>query len=190
MQLDASWGLAIRWAREARVWSRSELAEKINRSTVFVAKLEQGVRGPSLSTIVMLARAFEVEPIELIKWRCNSNALTSKSLSQLLKSLSQLSEGKSVVAFELSNDVKKLQSGLRSVIPSIGSVWHWEPMKSHASKRLVVTDLSVNSDGEVFVQAGQPNGLGLYVPEEKKVWNTLSRWMEACVMVEPAPWTE
>jgi hypothetical protein len=75
-------------------------------------------------------------------------------------------------------------SALRSVIPSVGQIWHWEPMKSHASERLQVTDVKVNSDGEVWIESGRPYRL-VEVRGEKS-WNRLSRWMEAAILVEPA----
>lgn len=64
---------------------------------------------------------------------------------------------------------------LRDVTPRVGSVWHWEPMKPHASVRVVVTDVKWNGE-EVWVESASGEG-------EPKFWNSLDRWVEATVLV-------
>lgn len=77
-------------------------------------------------------------------------------------------------------------ASLLGLAPVIGSIWHWEPMKSHASQRVIVTDVNIAPDGEVRVESGPPMGLSRGVMPKARCWNTLSRWMEAAVLVEPA----
>lgn len=45
--------------------SREELAEQAGVSAVMIAKIEQGVKSPSAATLKRIARAFELDPMEL-----------------------------------------------------------------------------------------------------------------------------
>jgi hypothetical protein len=65
-------------------------------------------------------------------------------------------------------------------VPEPGSVWDWEPAKPHAAVRLVVTAVKWNGE-EWWVTTEDASG--------KEAWNDLGRWVEATVMVEPAPET-
>lgn len=58
-------GTVIRTAREAAGLSRAQLADRARISAVFVSKIEQGVKGPSPSTLVRLANALGVTAVEL-----------------------------------------------------------------------------------------------------------------------------
>ncbi len=65
-------GPRLKELREAAGLSQQQLAERIGFHKLSVAKLEQGIREPTWSTVRLLAKAletscqaFEVEPIEL-----------------------------------------------------------------------------------------------------------------------------
>ena len=66
---------------------------------------------------------------------------------------------------------------LRQYAPGVGETWMWEPLKPHARKLVTVTDVKWDQ-GEVWIQAQGEDGT--------KDWNTLSRWVEAAVMVYPS----
>jgi hypothetical protein len=89
------------------------------------------------------------------------------------------------MTYELPDDITKLKRELESVIPTVGSIYHWEPMQSHASVRLVVTDIVVKEDGEILVQSARAFRLGR-TPTGRKSWNDLSRWVEATILIDPA----
>lgn len=74
---------------------------------------------------------------------------------------------------------------LDHIAPRPGSVWHWEPMKSHASTRLRVDRVKWN--GEEYIVWATPMGgpIGLHEIGESYP-NDLGRWVEATVLVEPA----
>jgi len=57
----------IKKHRARRALSQSSLAEKIGRSTHFIANIEAGSTWISSLTLVQLAKAFEIEPYELLK---------------------------------------------------------------------------------------------------------------------------
>jgi hypothetical protein len=66
---------------------------------------------------------------------------------------------------------------LRWLVPTVGSVWLWEPEKPHA--RTVLTVTKVEWKGEaVWVTAREASGV--------EYPNELDRWVEATVLVRPA----
>lgn len=67
---------------------------------------------------------------------------------------------------------------LQYLTPEVGSVWIWEPLKPHARCVAVVTATKWNRE-EVWIESDT-------VPESKRVWNDLSRWIEATVFVAPS----
>lgn len=74
------------------------------------------------------------------------------------------------------------------IVPSIGSTWIWEPEKPHARQYVRVTDVHWNGE-EWWVESERLNGLLKArppLPDGKRYWNELSRWVEATVLVEPA----
>ncbi len=64
---------------------------------------------------------------------------------------------------------------LETVCPMIGSVWTWEPDKPHARCEVTVTAIRWNGE-EAHVESRDSDKL-------ERVWNTLSRWIEAAVYV-------
>ena len=71
---------------------------------------------------------------------------------------------------------------LRGIVPRVGSVWEWEPMKDYARERVRVTAVTWNGD-ECWVQSERLDG-------SDSRPNELSRWIEATVLVDPAPGEE
>lgn len=69
---------------------------------------------------------------------------------------------------------------LTLIVPRVGSIWEWEPLKSYARETLLVTDVKWNGEA-AWVESEPVSGKG------HRVWNELDRWVEATVLVEPAP---
>lgn len=60
-------GVVIKGLRKEKNISQLELAERGNFNRTYVSDLERGVKQASLSTILRLAGALEVQPYELLK---------------------------------------------------------------------------------------------------------------------------
>lgn len=73
----------------------------------------------------------------------------------------------------------EIPEALNGITPRVGSRWHWEPLKPHASEEVVVTAVKWNGE-EVWVESEK-------VADGKRYWNELSRWVEATVHVAPPP---
>lgn len=65
--LKSAIGTAVREARRARGWSQAQLAGFAGLSEVYIAKLEQGRRGDSVTALVLLAGAFGMQPSDLMR---------------------------------------------------------------------------------------------------------------------------
>ena len=78
----------------------------------------------------------------------------------------------------MSSKTDEIPDLLQGIAPRVGSVWEWEPLKAHARERCRVTAVRWNGK-ETWVECENSSG--------KKAWNELSRWVEATVLVEPAP---
>jgi len=59
-------GQRIRTARRRRRLTQEKLSEMANISPAFMGHIERGNRIPSVKTLVMLCRALQVEPNELL----------------------------------------------------------------------------------------------------------------------------
>ncbi|MCK6586558.1 MAG: helix-turn-helix transcriptional regulator [Polyangiaceae bacterium] len=59
-------GQEIRRRREALNWTLSDLAERADLTPNYIGSIENGFRDPSVSTLIALGRAFEIEPGELV----------------------------------------------------------------------------------------------------------------------------
>ena len=71
-----------------------------------------------------------------------------------------------------------IPEALRDVVPTIGSVWMWEPLKPYAREAVRVTQVRWNGEA-VWIETEPANG-GV------RAWNELDRWVEATVLVMPA----
>lgn len=67
---------------------------------------------------------------------------------------------------------------LRGIVPSIGSIWIWEPMLDHARATLKVTDVKWNGE-EAWVETQN-----LDKPDAERSWNELGHWVQATVLVD------
>jgi XRE family transcriptional regulator, regulator of sulfur utilization len=65
-RLVASFGIALRQAREARGWSQERLAERSDLNRSYVGEIERGHAIASLATPEKLAQALEVTPSALV----------------------------------------------------------------------------------------------------------------------------
>lgn len=62
----------------------------------------------------------------------------------------------------------------RAMLPSVGQVWEWEPLKPHARETVTVTEVRWNGD-EWWIESEGAGG--------RRYWNEASRWVEATVFV-------
>ena len=68
------------------------------------------------------------------------------------------------------------EEAIAAAVPTVGSVWQWEPMSS-ASERCTVTEVIWNGEEWWIKSSGAMSG---------ECWNELARWVEATVLVTPA----
>jgi transcriptional regulator with XRE-family HTH domain len=61
-----TFGKRVRALRKARGWTQEELAEAGSLHENYVSRLETGEQEPGLFVILRLARAFDVNPDELL----------------------------------------------------------------------------------------------------------------------------
>ena len=73
----------IKYYRGLRGWSQVKLAEKMGISTNFLADIETGKSWISSSTLVKLAKCFEIEAYELLK----PENIPSNEINEVLKSM-------------------------------------------------------------------------------------------------------
>lgn len=66
---------------------------------------------------------------------------------------------------------------LQGIVPSIDSIWIWEPMLDHARATLKVTDVKWNGE-EAWVETQN-----LDKPDAERCWNELAHWVQATVLV-------
>lgn len=76
----------------------------------------------------------------------------------------------------LTDSDTRIPDVLRLVVPKIGSLWAWEPMRPAAFCIAKVTDVRVNADGEVWIQSES-------VQSGRRYWNELDRWVQATVLI-------
>lgn len=88
-QLLKTMGERIRTRRKSLGLTQEKLAEKSNKSSTFIAKLEAGVKTPSLDTLVELGEALEIDAADLIRKREETSDLDrAKNISDALNGLS------------------------------------------------------------------------------------------------------
>lgn len=76
----------------------------------------------------------------------------------------------------MSNDSEAQAREAQTMLPNVGEVWEWEPLKPHARQTVTVTEVKWNGD-EWWIETDGPGG---------RHWNEASRWVEATVLVTPA----
>lgn len=74
----------LRRSRAVSGFTQEELAEKIDRSNNYVARLEKGQRGCSIYTLCQLSRVLEVSVDELLLGKEENGAQNSEKKQQLL----------------------------------------------------------------------------------------------------------
>ena len=62
----AHWGEQVKALREARAWTQQDLARRITTSRVTIARLEIGIRKPSVDMLERLADAFRITLADLM----------------------------------------------------------------------------------------------------------------------------
>ena len=67
-QADAKvFGLAVRRLRDERRWTQEELAERAEMNASYLGFVERGDNVPTLTILIQIARALEVDPAELLR---------------------------------------------------------------------------------------------------------------------------
>lgn len=66
MKPEQAFGLVVRDLRRRRDISQERLALESQLDRTFISLLERGLRQPSLTTILQIAKALEVSPEELV----------------------------------------------------------------------------------------------------------------------------
>ena len=67
MKPGAAFGRRVRRVREARTWTQLKLAARARMPRSALAKIELGLREPTVTTIIRLARALRVTPGQLFE---------------------------------------------------------------------------------------------------------------------------
>jgi transcriptional regulator with XRE-family HTH domain len=93
-------GLRIKQVRQARGISQEALSEKIGMSSKYLSSIERGKENPTLDTFVKLAKALNVEILELFNF---AHEKSPKELKQLIGD------------FMKGSDVEKLQLAARII---------------------------------------------------------------------------
>lgn len=84
------------------------------------------------------------------------------------------------MAADLTMTNNTIPDVLRALVPSIGSIWHWEPMQSTASQRIKVVSVEWNGE-EVVIGTVKADRLGWFTDV---TYNDFGRFIEAAVCVE------
>lgn len=90
MEIDKELTQVIDRVREIRLhrsMSQLELAEKANISQSFLASLEAGKKSPSVTTILKLAKALEINPGDLFTKNFTNKAQIKEEIIGLLDKL-------------------------------------------------------------------------------------------------------
>jgi hypothetical protein len=118
-------------------------------------------------------------------------------IESFVETLEKLAPGTQVDAAAVARDLRRMiaptpygdeaqRRYTLAVLPQRGDVYHWEPLSSTATRRLVVLGVEWN-DEEWFVTAQPVRGIGNQPdPKHKPYTNTFGRWCEATILVTPA----
>lgn len=77
LRADETGGLAreVKAARKARGWTLAELSAAVNLDKGYLSKVERGLKAPSVSTVLNLARALNVPVAQLFGEAINSSTI-------------------------------------------------------------------------------------------------------------------
>lgn len=56
----------MKYWRKQKHWSQARLAEEAGISPNFISHIEQGIKNPSLESLYFLAKAFSIQPYQLL----------------------------------------------------------------------------------------------------------------------------
>lgn len=59
-------GVTVRRLRQGRGWTQEQLADAAGLTTTYVGQVERGVKVPSLTVVLRLARGLAVTPTDLL----------------------------------------------------------------------------------------------------------------------------
>ncbi len=74
-------GVNIKFLREQFGLTQEKLAEKAGISLDYMGKIEVSINRPGLKTILKLARALEVEPYQILKFKSLTNPIVQEQNS-------------------------------------------------------------------------------------------------------------
>ncbi len=63
----AAFGKAVHDIRKERDLTQQEVAQRMNLPATYISDIERGIRNPSWSTILSLAKALKVKPSKIAK---------------------------------------------------------------------------------------------------------------------------
>lgn len=88
-------GKNIRCHREQSGMSQDKLAEVVGMSTVFISRIEQGKKSPSLDSLIKIANALSATSDELLGYQIqNYYTIKASKLSEMLSQLPSLEQKK------------------------------------------------------------------------------------------------
>jgi hypothetical protein len=119
------------------------------------------------------------------------------AIEPFIEALEKLAPGTQIDAAAIASDLRKMTAPetpagevqrryTLALLPQRGDVYHWEPLSSVATCRLVVLGVEWNGE-EWWITAQRVRGIGnMPDPKHKPSPNTFGRWREATILVAPA----
>ncbi len=100
-------GRRIRGLRNIKGWTQEELGRRADLSYKFIGEIERGQQNPSLDTIVKIAAAMKVEPLELFRFEQETvdKIAIENRIGRILKTLTE-------------EDMRRLLMVLRVLFPA------------------------------------------------------------------------
>ncbi len=107
-------GLNIADLRVSRGWTQAELAERLGIAQANLSNIEKGKRDFTVSTLLRLAEALEVNPSQILEELSSASKVPSLTRTQI----ENLAEAVVCPEKRISAQVRKLADLLRSMEPS------------------------------------------------------------------------
>lgn len=96
-------GKNLQHYREKAGLSQEQLAEQVERSTIFISYLERGIRHPGLETLILLANALDVSIDNLLGQEVKSYNFSK--LKEIEKQIENFSEKERKKFFEIMDNI-------------------------------------------------------------------------------------
>lgn len=106
-------GQRIKKLRVERDWTQEELATKIDATFPFISNLERGGSGLNAFNLLMLCKALEVAPNQLLMWDLETE---NETLKRCYVEVSKLDEGKQDIVIAVIRAIlDELDNGLNVI---------------------------------------------------------------------------